>query len=155
MTPAKRTAPDAVDVLLIEANHGDVRLIRELFADAGIANDIHVVYDGDAALDFLHQRGEYADAPRPDIILLDLKLPGRKSEDVLATLRDRPELGSVPVLGMTSSPTEATIARASGIDVDACIHKPLDPTEFIDIVREMNEFGVTIVRKQPLEGMSN
>ncbi|WP_225333045.1 response regulator [Halomicrobium urmianum] len=147
MTPSKRSEPDAVEILLIEANHGDVRLVRELFAEAGVTNEINVVYDGETALDYVRQRGEYTNAPAPDVVLLDLELPGRKSEDVLATLNDRPELASVPVLGMTGSTAEADIAQSSGSDVDVSIQKPLEPAEFVDVVRGMSGFGVTIVRK--------
>jgi len=136
----------AVEILLIEANHGDVRLMKELFADAGITNEIHVVYDGDEALDFIHQDGEYTDAPQPDIILLDLKLPGRKSENVLAALNNRPELTLIPVIGMAGSTTEIDIAQSTGVSADTYIQKPLNPDEFLDAVQNLGGYGITIVR---------
>ncbi len=147
MTSSDPFESRAVEILLIEANHGDVRLMKELFADAGITNEIHVVYDSDEALDFIHQNGEYTDAPVPDIILLDFKLPGRKSTDVLATLNDQPELASVPVIGMTGSTAEANIAQSSGINANTYIQKPLNPDEFLDAVRNLGGYGITIVRK--------
>ena len=140
-----------IEILLIEANHGDVRLIRELFADAGILNDLHVVYDGDEALDFIHQRGNYAEAPTPDVVLLDLKLPGECSEDVLATLNDLSEFDRIPVIGMTTSSTETDIAQSMGFDPDAYIHKPLDPEEFLDVVREFEWFDLLLVKKSSSE----
>jgi len=147
MTSPEPSERRAVEILLIEANHGDMRLMKELFADAGITNEIHVVYDGDEALDFIHQHGGYTDAPLPDIILLDLKLPGRKSEDVLDTLSNRSELASIPVIGMTGSGSEVDIAKSSGINVDSYIQKPLNPDEFLDAIQNMGGYGITIVRK--------
>lgn len=156
-TNADRTTasgPEAspIEILLIEANQGDVRLIRERFADAGILNDLHVVYDGDEALDFVHQRGDYADAPVPDIVLFDLKLPGGRSEDVvLTTLDDQSEFDCIPVIGMTNSSTETNIAQSRGFDPDAYIHKPFDPDEFLDIVREFERFDLLLVKKSSSE----
>jgi len=146
ISPSSKSVGNAAEILLIEANHGDVRLIKELFAEAGITNEIYVVYDGDEALDFIHQHREYTNAPLPDLILLDLKLPGGKSEDVLATLNDRSELAPIPVVGMTNSATEADIAQSSGINADTYIQKPLDPDEFLDVVRKIGGYGITIVR---------
>lgn len=151
MTTASGSEASPVEILLIEANHGDVRLVREVFADAGILNDVHVVYDGDDALDFVLQRGDYAEAAVPDIVLLDLKLPGGRSEDVLATLDDRPELDHIPVIGMTNSATEADIARSMGFEPDAFVHKPLDPDEFLDVVRAFGRFELSIVTEPARE----
>ncbi|MDS0475997.1 response regulator [Natrinema sp. 1APR25-10V2] len=150
---ATSSGPEAspIEILLIEANHGDVRLIRERFVDAGILNDLHVVYDGDEALDFVHQRGDYTDASVPDIVLLDLKLPGGRSEDVLATLDDQSEFDRIPVIGMTNSPTETDIAQSRGFDPDGYIHQPFDPGEFLDIVREFEGFDLLLVKKSSSE----
>lgn len=133
---------------MVEANHGDVRLMRELFAEASIVNDLHVVYDGDEALDFLHRRGDHTDAPVPDIVLLDLKLPGGKSEDVLTKLTDESTLADTLVIGMTSTATETDLARSIGIDPDAYIQKPLDPDEFIGVVRDFESFGLSVVQNR-------
>ena len=151
MTTVPESGASSVEILLIEANHGDVRLIREVFADAGILNDVHVVYDGDDALDFVLQRGDYADVSVPDVVLLDLKLPGGRSEDVLTTLHDRPELDRIPVIGMTNSSAEADIAQLIGFDPDAFIHKPLDSDEFLDVIRGFEPFELSIVRKPSSE----
>ena len=150
-TTISGTVASPIEILLIEANHGDVRLIRELFVDAGILNDLHVVYDGDEALNFIHQRGNYAEAPTPDVILLDLKLPGGRSEDVLATLDDQSEFDRIPVIGMTNSSTETDIAQSRGFDPDVYIHKPIDPDEFLDVVREFEWVDLLLVRKSSSE----
>lgn len=146
MSTPSTSETSAAEILLVEANHGDVRLIRELFAEANIANDIHVVYDDAEAVDFIHRRGDYRDAPVPDVVLLDLKLPGRKSEQVLTTLEDEPRLADTPVIGMTGCATEAAIAQSFGIDPDAFVQKPPDPDAFVDIVREYDDFALSIVR---------
>lgn len=150
---ATTSGPEAspIEILLIEANHGDVRLIRELFMDAGILNELHVVYDGDEALDFIHQRGDYAESPMPDLVLLDLKLPGGRSEEVLATLNGHSEFDRIPIIGMTNSSTETDIAQSRGLDPDAYIHKPLDPDEFLAVVREFEWFDLLLIRKPPSE----
>ena len=150
-TTVSGTEASPIEILLIEANHGDVRLIRELFVDAGILNDLHVVYDGDEALDFIHQRGNYVEASTPDVVLLDLKLPGGRSEDVLATLDDQSEFDRIPVIGMTNSSTETDIAQSRGFDPDAYIHKPLDPEEFLDVVRELEWVDLFLVKKSSSE----
>ena len=150
-TTVSGTEASPIEILLIEANHGDVRLIRELFVDAGILNDLHVVYDGDEALDFIHQRGNYVEASTPDVVLLDLKLPGGRSEDVLATLDDQSEFDRIPVIGMTNSSTETDIAQSRGFDPDVYIHKPIDPDEFLDVVREFEWVDLLLVRKSSSE----
>jgi DNA-binding response OmpR family regulator len=91
------------------------------------------------------------DAPVPDVILLDLKLPGGKSEDVLTKLADESGVANTPVIGMTNSATEADIAQKIGIDLDAFVQKPLDPDEFLAVVREFESFGLSIVRYSPSE----
>lgn len=145
MSTPSRPNGSAAEILLVEANHGDVRLIRELFAGANIVNDLHVVDGGEEALAFIQRRGDHADAPVPDVVLLDLKLPGGKSEDVLSKLTDEPRIADTPVIGMTNTPTEADIARSMDIEPDVYVQKPLDPDEFIDVVREFESFGLSIV----------
>lgn len=137
---------DTVTILLIEPNPGDARLFTESFADARIASDVHTVTDGEAALDFVHQRNEFDESPRPDIILLDFQLPGISGKDVLSELKSDSTLRSIPVIVLTSSDSEADIAQSYDLHANAYLQKPVDPDEFVDLVRSFEEFWLTFVR---------
>lgn len=137
---------DTVTILLVEPNPGDSRLFTESFADASIASDVHTVADGDAALDFVHQRADHTESPRPDIVLLDFQLPTVSGEDVLSELKSEPELRSIPVIVLTSSDSEEDIARSYDLHANAYLQKPVDPDEFVDLVRSFEEFWLTFVR---------
>ena len=139
------TGGHATEILLVEANQGDIRLLRELFADAGITNEIHVVYTARDALDFVHQREEYTTAPCPDVVLVDLHLFERRSEDVIAAFNDVPELRHAPVIVMTSTENEADYVRSTGFDPAGYLTKPIDPDAFIGLMLELNGFGIEIV----------
>lgn len=143
MTPP---AENPIAILLVEPNPGDARLFTESFADASIASDVHTVTDGKAALEVVHQRGEYADTPRPDLILLDFQLPGTSGEAVLSELKSDPSLRSIPVIVLTSSDSEEDIARSYDLHANAYLQKPVDPEEFVDLVRSFEEFWLTFVR---------
>ncbi|GAB3674711.1 response regulator [Halopiger thermotolerans] len=138
-------------LLLVEDNPGDVRLVEEALRDGQIDNRLHTVTDGRAALDFVHRRGEYADAPRPDIVLLDLKLPRVDGEDVLHEIKHHPELEDVPVVILSGMDEERIESRDldHDADEDAVIEKPVDPDEFVDIIRQFEGFGLSIVRTEP------
>lgn len=114
------------DILLVEDNPGDARLVEEMAAESALDPTIHTVTDGADAVDFLHQRGAYADAPRPDAILLDLHLPRMDGEDVLAELTD--DLEEIPTIVLSGSQQGASL-KLDDVedDVDACVIKPLDP----------------------------
>lgn len=153
VTSEIESVPSATDghvaeLLLVEANQGDIRLLRELFADAGIANEIHVVYTAHDALDFVHQRGEYTTAPRPDVILVDLHLFERRSEDVVAAFNDVPVLRHAPVIVLTSTESEADYVRSTGLDPAGYLTKPIDPDAFIELMLELNGFGIEIVSER-------
>lgn len=150
MTEQRGGAP--VDILLVEDNPGDVRLTREAFKEARISNELHVARDGEAALDFLHQRGEFEDAPRPRLILLDLNLPKRDGDEVLAEIKADESLRSIPVTVLTSSAAEEDIARSYNLHTNAYLTKPIDPDEFVDVVRSFEEFWFTLVQLPPQEG---
>ncbi|GAB6880695.1 response regulator [Halorubrum gandharaense] len=143
---------EPVDILLIEDNPGDVRLTREAFTKARISNELHVARDGEEALDFLHQRGEHEDAPRPRLILLDLNLPKRDGDEVLAEIKADEDLRSIPVTVLTSSAAEEDIARSYELHTNAYLTKPIDPDEFVDVVRSFEEFWFTLVQLPPQEG---
>ncbi|WP_137289398.1 response regulator [Natronorubrum halophilum] len=137
---------DAITILLVEPNPGDARLFSESFADASIASDVYTVTDGEAALDFVHRRNEHAESPRPDIILLDFHLPSLSGEDVLSELKSEPVLRSIPVIVLTSSDSEEDIARSYDLHANAYLQKPVNPDEFVALVRSFENFWLTFVR---------
>ena len=135
----------AADVLLIEDNPGDVRLTREAFKEGKLANTLHVVTDGAEAMDFLYQRGEYVDVPCPNVILLDLDLPKKNGDQVLEEIKADAELRRVPVIVLTSSEVEEDIVRSYDLNASAYLVKPVDPEDFIDVVRAIERFWISIV----------
>lgn len=134
------------NILLVEDNPGDVRLVEEAFKDACLANDLRVVTDGDEALEYVYQRGEYADAPRPDVVLLDWNLPRMGGDEVLAELKENPNTGSIPVIVLTGSRAQEDIVRSYELQANAYVTKPVEPGEFIEAVRSFEEFWLRIVR---------
>lgn len=140
---------DEIQILLVEDNPGDVRLTKEALRGAKVANELHVVGDGEEAIEFLRQRGRYGDAPRPDIVLLDLNLPRIDGVEVLADIKSDPELAKIPIIVLTSSSAEADIQRAYELHANCFISKPVDFTEFIGAVRSLEGFWLKIVRLPP------
>ncbi len=139
-------ATDHIDILLVEPNPGDSRLFEEQFRDAKLVNTIHTVTDGEAALDLLHQRGEYADEPRPDIVLLEPQLPGRSGIEVLSELKDDPVLSEIPVVVLTSSDAGEKVVQSHGLEADTYLQKPVEPEDFVEFVRSVEEFWFAIVQ---------
>lgn len=137
-----------IDILLIEPNPGDTRLFEENFRDAKLMNAVHAVTDGETALEFVHQRGEYADAPQPDLILLEPQLPGQSGMDVLSELNDDRALSEIPVVVLTSSKAGEEIVKEHGLEADAYIQKPVETDEFIEFVQEIEEFWFAIVKTE-------
>jgi two-component system, chemotaxis family, response regulator Rcp1 len=133
-------------ILLVEDSPGDVRLTREAMRDARMANELHVVGDGEAALDFLHRRGPYADTPRPDIVLLDLNLPRKDGREVLEEMKADDELRRIPVIVLTTSAAERDVLRSYDLHVNAFVTKPLDLDGFVQVVRSIESFWLSIVR---------
>ncbi len=140
------TPLDVVDVLLVEDDDGDVLMTREAFEHHKIRNKLHVVRDGEEALQFLHREGSYADAPRPGLILLDLNLPRRDGREVLAELKADPELRVIPVVVLTTSEAEEDIVRSYSLHANAYVSKPVDFDRFIDVIRQIDDFFVTVVK---------
>ena len=138
-----------VEILLVEDNEGDVRLTREALKEGRIRNRLHVVIDGEQALAFLKRQGEYSDAPRPDLILLDLNLPRLDGKEVLASIKTDPKLKQIPVVVLTSSRTEQDLMRAYDLHANCYITKPVEFEEFIDVVRSIEDFWLTIVVLPP------
>jgi CheY-like chemotaxis protein len=143
---ADPTPLDVVDVLLVEDDDGDVLMTREAFEHHKIRNKLHVVQDGEEALQFLHREGPYADAPRPGLVLLDLNLPRRDGREVLAELKADPELRVIPVVVLTTSEAEEDILRSYALHANAYVSKPVDFDRFIDVIRQIDDFFVTVVK---------
>lgn len=140
---------DPVEILLIEDNPGDVQLTRMAFEDGRVNNDLHVVRDGEQALDFLFERGEYTDASTPDIVLLDLNLPKIDGHEVLKEIRNDDALHHLPVVILTSSEDEEDIVRSYELNSNAVITKPVEASDFLEVVETFEEFWFTVVQLPP------
>jgi chemotaxis family two-component system response regulator Rcp1 len=135
-----------IEILLVEDNPGDVRLTQEAFNDGKILNKLHVVGDGIEALAFLNQEGEYADVPRPELILLDLNLPRKDGRDVLAEIKADGDLRRIPVVVLTTSCSEEDILKSYDLNANCYITKPVDLNQFIKVVKSIEDFWMTIVK---------
>jgi CheY-like chemotaxis protein len=142
-------ADTEIQILLVEDNPGDVRLTVEALRGAKVANELHVVGDGEAAIDYLRQRGVYADAARPDLVLLDLNLPRIDGRGVLADIKSDPALAAIPILVLTTSAAEEDIARSYELHANCYISKPVDFNEFLAAVRSLEGFWLKIVKLPP------
>ena len=140
---------EAVDILLVEDNPGDVRLTREAFGELDLDGRLHVVNDGEAALDFVHRRDEHADAPRPDLVLLDLNLPKVDGLEVLEEIKSDPELRRIPVVVLTGSKAEEDIVESYDRHTNAYLTKPIDPEEFVALVQSFESFWLSLVKLPP------
>ncbi|HEX8829835.1 MAG TPA: response regulator [Longimicrobium sp.] len=135
-----------IEVLLVEDNPGDVRLTREALKEGKVHNNLHVAPDGVEALAFLRREGRYADAVRPDLILLDLNLPRKGGREVLEEVKGDPALRHIPVVILTSSQAEQDIARAYDLHANCYITKPVDLDQFITVVKSIEDFWFTVVK---------
>ncbi len=141
--PSRRRA---IEILLVEDNPGDARLTREAFADAEVSNNLSVVGDGEQAMAFLRRQGNYADAPRPDLILLDLNLPRKSGREVLEDVKNDPDLLSIPIVVMTTSEAEGDILNSYYHHANAYVTKPVDLDRFIDVVSKIEGFWLTVAK---------
>ena len=137
---------DLIEVLLVEDDPGDVVLIQEAFADNKVGNRLSVVGDGVEAMAFLRREGDYAGAPRPDLVLLDLNLPRKNGREVLAEIKNDPELSIIPVIVLTTSEAEEDIVRSYSLHANAYITKPVDFERFAGVVHQIDEFFVGVVK---------
>ena len=137
---------EMVEVLLVEDDPGDVVMTQEAFADYKVANRLTVVSDGESAMSYLRKEGKYADAATPDLVLLDLNLPRMDGREVLAELKADPELRRVPVVVLTTSDAEEDIMRSYDLYANAYVTKPVDFDRFISVVRQIDDFFVSVVR---------
>ncbi len=138
-----------VEILLVEDNPGDVRLTREALKDSKIVNNLHVVVDGVEAMAFLRREGKFADAPRPDIILLDLNLPRKSGNEVLAEIKQDEDFKRIPVVVLTTSDDERDILTSYNLHANCYITKPVDLPRFVTIVKNIENFWFSIVKLPP------
>ena len=137
------------EILVVEDNPGDVRLMREALRESKIINQLRAVSDGQEALAFLRKQGRYAHAIRPDLILLDLNLPGKDGREVLSEIKADPDLRRIPVVIVTSSKTEEDIVRSYNHHANCYITKPLDLEKFVEVVQAIQNFWISIVKLPP------
>jgi CheY-like chemotaxis protein len=135
-----------INVLLVEDDPGDVLITREAFAENKVRNNLSVVNDGVNALRYLNREDEYADAPRPDLILLDLNLPRVDGHEVLARIKSDHELQRIPVVVLTTSDAEEDVLRSYELHANAYVTKPVDFERFLSVVRQIDDFFVTVVK---------
>jgi len=138
-----------VEILLVEDNPGDVRLTQEALKESKVRNNMCVAPDGLEALAFLHREGQYADVRRPDLILLDLNLPRMDGREVLAEIKEDPDLKRIPVVILTTSKADEDILRSYNLHANCYITKPVDLDQFITVVRSVEGFWFTIVKLPP------
>jgi two-component system, chemotaxis family, response regulator Rcp1 len=146
--PAPRTARP-IEILLVEDNPGDVRLTAEALHEGHVLNQLHVAVDGEQAMAFLRRAGPFADAPRPDLILLDLNLPRKDGREVLAEVKADPDLRRIPIVVLTTSSAERDILQSYDMHANCYILKPVDLDQFIDAVRTVEEFWLSVVKLPP------
>ena len=138
-----------IDILLVEDSPSDVLLTREALRDARIANDLSVARDGEEAMAYLRREGEHADKRRPDIVILDLNLPRKNGREVLREIKSDDSLRRIPVLVMTTSSSDRDIGECYDSHANCFLTKPIDFEEFIDVVRSMEHFWISVVRLPP------
>ena len=138
-----------IDILVVEDNPGDARLIKEVLCDSKIYNMLHIVKDGVEALDFLFQRREFKDAPIPDLVILDLNLPKKDGREVLAVIKTNEKLKVIPVVVMTISQAEEDILKSYNLHANCFITKPIDLNQFVKVVHSIEDFWFTIVKLPP------
>lgn len=145
--PAAMVAP--IEVLLVEDDPGDVLMTREAFAEHKVRNNLNVVSDGAEALAYVRREAPYTDAPRPDLVLLDLNLPRRDGREVLAEMKTDPALRDIPIVVLTTSAAEADVLASYSLHANAYVTKPVDFERFITVVRQIDDFFVSVVRLPP------
>ncbi len=138
-----------IEILLVEDNPGDVRLTQEALNTVKFSNKIHVVWNGEEAMAFLRREGEFADAPRPDLILLDLNLPRKDGRDVLADIKADEDLRRIPVVILTTSSAEEDILKTYDLYANCYVTKPVDLEQFIKVLKAIDEFWLSIVKLPP------
>jgi CheY-like chemotaxis protein len=138
-----------VEILLVEDNPGDVRLVREALKEGRVANHLHVVIDGTQAITFLRREAPYEGAATPDLVLLDLNLPRMDGREVLAVVKGDRKLKRIPVVVLTTSDAEQDILRTYDLGCNCYITKPVDLEQFIEVIKLIDSFWLTVVTLPP------
>jgi len=138
-----------VEILLVEDNPGDHRLTKEALHEGKVYNNLHWVKDGVEALEFLKRRGVHANAPRPDIILLDLNLPKKDGREVLSEIKQDPELRAIPVVILTTSKAEEDVLKSYHLHANCYVTKPVDLEKFIVVIQSIDRFWLSVVTLPP------
>lgn len=141
--------PTPINVLLVEDSPSDQELTREAFESARVLNELHVVGDGDEAMEFLYKRGPFSNAPRPDIVLLDLNLPRMDGREVLAEIKADESLRTIPVVILTTSDDEHDVLASYGLNANCYLTKPVGFENFMDVLRVLEQFWLVLVRLPP------
>jgi len=139
----------SIEVLLVEDDPGDVLMTREALSAAKVLHRLHVVDNGESAVAFLRRQGEHADAPRPDLVFLDLNLPRLDGREVLSIVKGDEDLRRIPIVVLTTSEAEEDVLRSYDLHANAYVTKPVDFSGFMRVVREIDDFFVTIARLPP------
>lgn len=150
MSTAVLTKP--IEILLVEDNPADIRLAKEALKDGRVMNNLSVVTDGLEALNFLRQTGRYSDSPIPELILLDLNLPKKSGLEVLQAIKADPSIKRIPVVILTTSKAEEDIVKSYNLNANCFITKPIDLKQFLDVVKTIEQFWLTIVSLPPMAG---
>jgi two-component system, chemotaxis family, response regulator Rcp1 len=145
----KREACRPIEILMVEDNPGDVRLTLEALKEGKVRNNLHTVADGEEAMNFLRRQGAYSKVPRPDLVLLDLNLPKKNGREVLAEIKDDPDLKRIPVVILTVSEAEQDIIKSYNLHANCYITKPVNLEQFIQVVRSIEDFWLSIVMLPP------
>lgn len=135
-----------IEILLVEDSPVDIRMTQEAFKDHRVANNLHVVTDGEIAMDFVYQRGQYADALRPDIILLDLNLPKKDGREVLDEIKTDDKLRAIPVVVLTTSELDIDVISSYCKNANAFLNKPIEFNDFLGMMRTIGDFWLSFVK---------
>lgn len=138
-----------IEILMVEDSPSDVQLAVEALREAAVPNTLRVVEDGAEAMAYLRREGQYAGAARPDLVLLDLNLPRMDGREVLAELKASPELRAIPVVVLTTSKADRDVQRAYDLHANCCIAKPVDFGRFLEVVRAIEHFWLTVASLPP------
>ena len=140
---------NSIEILLIEDSPSDANLTMQSLEQAKITNRLHWVEEGEASMDILYQRGEYINAPRPDLIVLDLNLPGMDGREILAEVKADPDLRRIPVVVLTTSSNEEDVLRSYDLNANCYVTKPFNVQQFIQVVQLISDFWLTAVKLPP------
>ena len=146
---SESSPPLPIEVLLVEDDPGDVLMTQEAFADYKVANNLSIVNNGEDAILFVRKEGKFADAPTPDLVLLDLNLPRRDGREVLKEIKSDPDLRSIPVVVLTTSEADEDVMASYQLHANAYVRKPVDFDQFLEAVRAIDDFFITVVRLPP------